>query len=75
MAETAAENLAGLMSDGLTSVSEAGRFLGLSRTTLYELMDTGELPYCKIGGARRVPRRALVELAERALVGRASATA
>jgi excisionase family DNA binding protein len=69
MAETAAENLAGLMADGLTSVSEAGRFLGLSRTTLYELMDAGELPYCKIGGARRIPRKALVALAKKCLVG------
>jgi excisionase family DNA binding protein len=57
-----------LVADGLVSVSEAGKFLNLSRATLYVLMERGELPYCKIGGARRIPRKALVELAERSLV-------
>ncbi len=68
MASAAAEGQASLVADGLTSVTEAGRFLGLSRATLYVLMDGGELPYCKIRGARRIPRKALAELAERSLV-------
>jgi excisionase family DNA binding protein len=58
-----------LVADGLVSVAEACKFLGLSRATLYVLMDKGDLQYCKIGGARRVPRKALIALAERNLVG------
>jgi excisionase family DNA binding protein len=58
-----------VVADGLVSVAEACEFLGVSRSSLYVLMDKGSLKYCKIGGARRVPRRALVELAERSLRG------
>jgi excisionase family DNA binding protein len=59
-----------LMAEGLMRVADATRFIGLSRATLYLLMDRGDLPYCKIGGARRIPRKALVELAEKNLVAR-----
>jgi excisionase family DNA binding protein len=58
-----------VMGDGLASVTEACKFLGLSRATVYALMGQGALPYCKIGGSRRIPRRALVDLATRSLVG------
>ncbi len=34
------------------SVGEAARATGLGRTTLYELMDAGRLPYSKIGARR-----------------------
>jgi excisionase family DNA binding protein len=57
-----------LVGEGLVSVAEACAFLGVSRSTCYVLMDDGELPYCKIRGARRVPRKALVALAEKSLV-------
>jgi excisionase family DNA binding protein len=59
----------GLVHDGLRSVAEACEFLGVSRSTLYLLMDGGQLAYCKIRGARRIPYRALVALAEKCLVG------
>ena len=59
-----------LVSDGLQAVDEAADFLGLSRSKLYQLMDQGHLPYVKIGKSRRVPRKALVELAARSLVKR-----
>ncbi len=52
-----------LVQDGLVDVGEAGRFLGVSRSTVYVLMEAAQLPYVKIGRARRIPRRALVELA------------
>ena len=52
-----------LLEEGLTTVMEAASFLGLSRSLLYQLMDRGELAYVEIGRARRIPRRALVELA------------
>ena len=63
-----AGQLPGLVNEGLVTIAAAGEFLGLSRATLYALMDRGELAYCKIGGARRIPRKALVALAERNLV-------
>jgi excisionase family DNA binding protein len=56
------------VSDGLLSVAEAAHFLSISRAKLYSLMDAGDLAYAKIGKSRRIPRRALVEFAERHLV-------
>lgn len=58
-----------VVADGLLSVREAARFLGISRSTLYELMESGRLQYVKLGRARRVPRRALVALAAGNLLG------
>ena len=58
-----------LVADGLLSVEEAMAFLSVGRTTVYELMDKGFLPYAKIGRSRRVPRRAVVELAAANLHG------
>ena len=55
------------MMDGLDRVEEAGRFLKISRSRTYELMDAGELPFVKIGRSRRIPHRALVEFAARSL--------
>lgn len=52
-----------LVADGLVSVNEAMTFLSVSRSTVYELMDKGLLPFAKIGRSRRVPKRALIELA------------
>lgn len=55
--------------DGLLSVSAAAMFLGLGKSKLYELMDAGELVYVKLGKARRIPKRALIELARANLRG------
>jgi excisionase family DNA binding protein len=52
-----------IYSHGLVSVAKAAAFLGLSRSKIYELMDSGELTYSKFGRARRIPHGALVELA------------
>lgn len=51
------------------SIEEASAFLSVGRSTVYELMDKGLLPYAKIGRSRRVPKRALVELAAANLKG------
>jgi excisionase family DNA binding protein len=59
-----------LVDDGFVDVGEAARFLGICRAKLYQLMESGELVYGKIGKARRIPRRALVEFAARVLVAR-----
>ncbi len=58
-----------LVSDGLMTIREAAEFLRLSPSTLYTLMDHGELAFVKLGRSRRIPRRALVDLAARALRG------
>jgi excisionase family DNA binding protein len=52
-----------LVADGLAAMREAIQFTGVSRSTIYQLMESGHLAYVKIGRARRIPRRALVELA------------
>jgi excisionase family DNA binding protein len=59
-----------LVIDGLARIAEAVTFLGLSRSKLYELMDCGDLPYVRLGRSRRIPRRALVELAARNLTSK-----
>ena len=61
--QAAASDSAGLVVDGLLTVAEAAAFLRLSRATLYQIMDRGELPFVKLGRSRRIPKRALVELA------------
>jgi excisionase family DNA binding protein len=56
-----------LINEGLATVAEAARFLSLGRSTIYELMNSGKLRYCKIGGARRIPWRAVRALAAESL--------
>ena len=58
-----------LVCEGLLTVAEAASFLGLSRASIYNLNSSGELPFVKIGGARRIPKRAVIELAARSLRG------
>jgi excisionase family DNA binding protein len=58
-----------LVADGMATVKEAAAFLRVSVAQLYNLMHNGDVPYLKIGRSRRVPRRALIELAARNLVG------
>ena len=45
----------------LVRVEEAARILSLSRSTVYEMLDTGELPSVRRGAARRIPVAALRE--------------
>ena len=59
----------GMLSEGLVSVSQASKLLSLSRSTLYSLMDKGELPYVKLGRARRISKKALSELITRNVQG------
>jgi excisionase family DNA binding protein len=51
---------------GFMSVSEVCNFLGLSRPTVYAMMDRKELASIKIGAVHRIPRRAVERLVERA---------
>ena len=69
MAPATSESGEQLVSDGMVNVEEAARFLGLSRSSIYGLMESGQLPYAKFGKARRIPRKALIELAAANLRG------
>jgi excisionase family DNA binding protein len=60
----------GLFEDGLGRVSEAAKFLSVSRSHIYKLMDQGQLPYVKIGKSRRIPRRAMLNLAVNNLINK-----
>ena len=66
----AGERVAILLADGMETPKTAAAFLKISVAQVYRLMEDGELPFAKIGRSRRIPRRALVELAARSLVGR-----
>jgi excisionase family DNA binding protein len=59
-----------LLADGLETPRTAAAFLKVSVAQVYRLMEMGSLPYTKIGRSRRIPRRALVELAARRLIDR-----
>jgi excisionase family DNA binding protein len=43
----------------LIRVEEAARLLSLSRSMIYEMMNSGELPSVRCGAARRIPLAAL----------------
>lgn len=49
---------------GLVNLREATTFLRISRSKLYLLMESGELPFVKLGKSRRVPMAALLKLIE-----------
>lgn len=49
----------------LLTVADAAALLGLSRSTVYQLMESGRLAYVRIGRARRIPRGSLLELTTR----------
>ena len=66
---TALDQFAALVADGLLTVRECAEFLHLSRSKVYELMNAGILCYAKLGRSRRIPGRAVIELAARELKG------
>jgi excisionase family DNA binding protein len=62
---------ASICADGLVPPwPDGGEFLGIKRTKMYELMQDGSIPYVRVAGDRKIPRRALIEYAERNLVSR-----
>jgi excisionase family DNA binding protein len=58
--------------DQLYFVQEAAKALRYSRSSIYAAMDRGDLPYVKLGGARRLLGRDLNDLVAR---GRVDSTA
>jgi excisionase family DNA binding protein len=70
MANAAPDTETDLWADGGLTIPEAVRFSGIGRTSLYDLMGAGRLPYSQPAGRRRlVPKRALVELLAVGAVG------
>ncbi len=63
------EGWAAVVADGFATVREGEKYLGVSRATLYKLMESGEVKYAKFGKSRRLPWAALREYARRCLVG------
>ena len=57
-----------MLADGLERISEAARFLGMSRSCVYRLINAGVLPSVRIGRNRRVPIKAVRDLASNNLV-------
>ena len=49
----------------LVSPVEAANLLGIGRSTVYVLMQSGELASVRVGGSRRIPVAALDELVSR----------
>jgi excisionase family DNA binding protein len=58
-----------VLADGLLTIEQVGALLAMSRSTVYALMDRGDLAYVQLGRARRVPKRAATQLLERNLKG------
>ena len=52
-----------MVQEGLVTIETAREFLDISRASLYRLINDGTLPTVKLIGARRIPRRALIDLA------------
>ena len=55
------------LEDRMYTVDEVRDLLRLSRSKVYELLQTGELASIKIGAARRIPAKALREFVEEKL--------
>ena len=51
----------------LLTIQEAASRLNLGRTSIYELINAGELPTWRHGRAVRIPAKAIEELVERQL--------
>lgn len=59
----------------LLTPTEAARALGIGRSKLYELLQTGVLESVHIGACRRIPNDALLALVAELRGGRADAAA
>ncbi len=58
-----------LLTDGFMTVPEAAKFLGLGKSTVYELCHAGQLPYADMTErSMRIPREAVRQYAKDRLV-------
>jgi excisionase family DNA binding protein len=54
----------------LARVVEVAKYLSMSRSKVYAMMDAGELAYVKLGKSRRIPWDAVLQLVEQNTVRR-----
>jgi excisionase family DNA binding protein len=57
------------VADGLATIDETASFLRLSRGSIYNLMNRGQLRFAKIGKCRRIPWSEVRRLAASSLTG------
>jgi excisionase family DNA binding protein len=55
---------------GLERVGKVAEFLKLSRSKVYAMMETGQLPYVKLGKSRRIRWNDVLRLVETNLIAR-----
>ena len=67
MASTLQQSTPG--ADRLCTVAAIATHLSLSRSTIYGLMNSGNLPYVKLGKSRRIRWSDVYELIERNRIG------
>ncbi len=53
----------------LHSVREVANYLAISRSKVYQLMDSGELAFVKLGKSRRIRWNDVLQLVERNRIG------
>jgi excisionase family DNA binding protein len=53
---------------GFVDIATAAKHLSISRSSLYQLMERGEISYAKFGKSRRIPRKGLLDYASKCLV-------
>jgi excisionase family DNA binding protein len=53
----------------LKQVSAVAKFLCISRSKVYAMMDAGQLPYVKLGKSRRIRWEHVLQLVEQNTVG------
>ena len=63
-------SVAALDSASLHTVPDVARYLKMSRSMIYLLMERGELPYVKIGRTRRVKAEDVKQLVDQNFVSR-----
>jgi len=54
----------------LCPVADVARYLSLSRSKVYAMMEAGELPYVKLGKSRRVRWANVLQVIEENTIGR-----
>jgi excisionase family DNA binding protein len=57
-----------IVTEGLQRISETARFLGVSRSLIYQLINAVVLPTVRIGRSRRIPIKAVRNFAADNLV-------
>jgi excisionase family DNA binding protein len=69
--ETKSESMASLPEEQLLTVEEVSNRLRVSRSSVYGMIERGELPSIKLGKSRRIPHKAVVEFVQKALAATA----